>query len=333
MKKLILIIFAVSYSSFSFAQESVDYEIVRNNPKDLNNLIFVINPINFDYLSTYFNFSYSIGAEYNHKDKFTLGFDFKRAYTEKWNLFEYDNKNDFGSDIIFGSAAEKVKNMTQFELNGQVLIAGKVRNKHDRVVVDDGLSITTYIKVKSKQFTAFPFRASYGYRQYNSSTQGIRNDNYFYYQGYNIYSSPIKVEPISGSTMYFLHYLSFGTGFYQKQDMKINIGGHGTRDYSILTIYYIDFILPISQELQNMNVEEQMGNTIKKYEVNVNDNTDMTSYGIRAGMKFQNILKGRKVNVGGMGEVGFMPGPGIVDNNIFVSIGLSLNLSFQTAKN
>jgi hypothetical protein len=329
--RITLFIIALTSCSFSFGQNSdtVYYKVLRNDPNNINNLFIYAMPLNLDFLISYINISYGFGAEYNHKDRFTLGVDFKRSYTEKLNdLFQGDPSNGLYSKI--GHAVDK-KNFMIYEFSAQYLLGGKIRTHNEKPVMNDGLNTTTYIKIKTKHYIAFALRASYAQQQYNL-TNTTMNDLRFNYKAYKLDEPNIIFDDLAGSTMYTLQFVSFGLGLFQKQDLKIATDSYGTKDYSMITTYYFDILLPVSQELANLEVSDRSGAHPTNYEVNVNDHTPMTNYGFRVGMKWQNVATIRNINAGTKFEIGFLPGPNKLTNNFFISLGLDLNISFDTRK-
>lgn len=225
------------------------------------------------------------------------------------------------------------KNFTNYEFSAQYLIFGRIGVHTEKPVMRDGSFSTTYIKVKTKQYLSLALRASYGYQQYNLTNLSFGNTKRaFDYKAYNVNNPSNIIEDINGSTMYIMKFVSFGLGVLQKQDLKIKTDIYGTKDYSMTTTYYFDLLLPISQELTNMEIEDRSTGTPIYYEVNVNDYTDRSNYGFRAGMKFQTVSNSRKINSGSKFELGFLPGPGKLTNNFYISLGLNLNMSFKTYK-
>ena len=329
--KSLLLILSTIYCSFSFAQSSdtVYYKILRNNPKNINNMFVYVMPLNIDFLFSYKNISYGFGVEYNHKDLFILGADFKRSYTE--NLNDFFQKNHINGLYSKTGKAKEVNNFMVYELSAQYLFGGKIRTHKEKPVLDDGLSTTTYMKIKTKHYIAFALRFSYAQQQYNT-TNISTSDLYFNYKAYKLESPDIIFDDLAASTMYTMQFVSFGLGVYQKQDLKISTDSYGLKNYSMSTTYYLDVLLPISQELSNVEVSEISNGYPISYMANVNEHTPMTNYGFRAGMKVQNVLVFRKVNAGSKVEIGFLPGPINLTNNFFISIGLDLNISFNTLK-
>ncbi len=333
IKKIILFVFlSISYIS-SFAQNfnTVSYDIVRNDPANINSTYIYVMPLNMDFSANYINVSYGFGAEYNFGDKLVLGVDFKRSYTEKLNnlLHDFDN-------LLFirnGSAVGGEKNYTTYEFSAQYLIGGKLRNAMSFPVVDDGINSTTFIKIKSLQYLAFAFRASYGFHKHNITNVGGFGTKQikFNYNAYRPDNPIVNITDIAGSTMFNMQYVSLGVGVFQKQDLKFTTEYYGTKDYSIVTTYYFDVLIPVSQELTNMAVTDRTNGAPISYVVNVNKNTPMTKYGYRIGMKYQSVSKLRKINSGGKVELGFLPGPNKLSNNFFISLGLDINISFDTS--
>ena len=324
--KTTLIFLALAYASLSIAQRSdtVHYNIIRNDPKNINNLFVYAMPINYDYVIAYIGISYGFGAEYNHKDRFVLGADFKRSYTEKLNDFFHDSPAETRLFSKYGEALD-MKNFMVYELSAQYLLGGKLRTHMEKPVLKDGINTTTYTEIESKHYTALALRVSYAKQQYNLSNYS-KDVIRFNYQAYKLDDPEIIFDDLAGSTMYTMQFMSFGLGMLQKQDMKITTNNYGTIDYSIYTTYYFDVLLPISQEMANIYVTDRYIN----YEVNVNDYTPMTNYGFRAGMKWQGLLKTKKTNGGAKFEIGFLPGPNKLTNNLYISIGLDINISFKT---
>lgn len=327
--KLVIIILNTMYCSLSFAQSSdaVYYKILRNDPVNINNSFIYAMPLNIDFLIGYINISYGFGAEYNHKDRFILGADLKRSYTEKLNdLFQ--GEPSIGLYSKTGQAID-VKNFMIYELSAQYLLGGRIRTHKEKPVMNDGLNTTTYIKIKTKHYVAFALRASYAQQQYNLTNVSM-HDLRFNYKAYKLDAPNIIFDDLAGSTMYTMQFVSFGLGLLQKQDLKIATDSYGTKDYSTTTTYYFDVLLPISQDLANLEVSDRSGAQPINYEVNVNEHTPMTNYGFRAGMKWQNVIKTKKINGGSKFEIGFLPGPSKLTNNFYLSLGLDLNFSFNT---
>jgi len=331
--RITLFIIALTSCSFSFGQNSdtVHYKVLRNEPNSINNMYIYAMPLNIDFMIQYINISYGFGAEYNYKDKFILGVDYKRSYTEKLNNLIH------GTDDLSlqktGSAIGGEKNYSTFELSTQYLIGGRLREAIDKPVVQDGINSVTYIKIKTLQYLALTLRASYGFHRHNiSNMKMVGYEINYNYQAYKLDNPSVIIEDIGGTTMYYMQYVSLGVGVYQKQDLKFSTQNYGTKDYSMMTTYYFDVLLPVSQELSNMDVTDRTKGNPINYEVNVNDHTLMTKYGFRAGMKFQSVSRNRRINSGAKIELGFLPGPNKLTDNFFISIGLDLNMSFNTQK-
>jgi len=328
--KIMLFVLTINYTSTSFAQhDTVQYNILRNDPKGINNLFIYAMPLNIDYLSTYANISYGFGAEYNYKDKFILGVDFKRSYTEKLNDL-------ISGDIVNSSYSKKgqakdMKNFMVYEFSVQYLVGGKIRIHNEKPVLSDGINSNTYIKIKNKHYIALALRASYAQQQYDL-TNVFMDDFHFYYTAYNLDAPNVIFNDLAASTMYTMQFVSFGLGVYQKQDLKISTDTYGTKDYAISTTYYFDVLLPISQQLSNVEVTERKNTALLTYEANLNEHTPMTNYGFRLGMKWQTVPAIRKINGGSKFEIGFLPGPDSLSKNFFIAFGLDLNLSFNTQK-
>lgn len=315
---MILFVLTTTYCSHSFAQSSdtVYYEVLRNNPKNINNLFIYASPLNFDFSASYINISYGFGAEYNHRDRFTLGFNLRRSYSEKVN--EYINGPE-PLPLKLGYAKGGNKNFTNYELSAQVLLGGRQVVHNEKTVMEDDMYSRTYIKVKVKHFIALALRTSYGYHHYPL---------YSNFSGYKINDSTI-VEGIGGATMNNLQFASFGLGLFQKQDLKLSTDKYGTKDYSIITIYYFDMLFPIYQDLTNMEVTDNTSGTPVYYDVNVNY-TSLSKYGFRVGMKYQVVSRVKKVNGGMKFELGFLPGLNKFPKNFYITMGLDINISFDT---
>lgn len=324
MKMIITILFvlATTYCSHSFAQSSdtVHYTVLRNKPNDLNNLYLYAMPLNIDILNSYMNISYGFGTEYNYRDKFILGFDFRRSYTEKVNDLIMGPDELIPQKI--GSPKEGKKNFTTFEFTAQFLLGGRLRVHNEKTLIQDDLYGGTYIKVKAMHFIALALRASYGYHHYPL---------YSSFSGYKINDPSTIIEGIGGVTMHNMQFASFGLGIFQKQDLKIKTDDFGTKDYSMTTLYYLDVLLPISQNLTNMEVEDCTSGAPIYYEVNVEYPT-MSSYGLRVGVRYQIVSRAQKINPGTKFEIGFLPGLNKLPTNFYISLGLEINISYNTRK-
>ena len=315
--KTIMLVIATTYCSLSFAQSSdtVYYEILRNNPKDINNLYIYASPFGFDISASYMNLSYGFGAEYNYRDKFTLGFNLRRSYTEKIND---EIMGPMIQPLKQGTAKGGNKNFAFYELSAQVLLGGRQVVHNERSTMEADMYSKTYIKVKVKHFIALALRASYGYHHYPlySNFSGHKTNDF----------SP--VEGIGGATMNNLQFASFGLGLFQKQDIKLKTDKYGDKDYSTITTYYFDMLFPIYQDLTNMEVTDNTSATPMYYEVDV-DYTPMSTYGYRVGVKYQVVSRIRKINGGIRFELGFLPGLNKFPKNFYMSAGIEINISFD----
>jgi len=317
MIKITLFILATTYCSLSFAQSSdtVHYEVLRNDPKNINNLIMYVSPFGYDILVSYMNLSYGFGAEYIFRDKFTLGFNLRRSYTERLNdvIMGPDR-----TPLKLGYAIGGNKNFTTYELSTQVLLGGRQVVHNEKAVLEQDMYSKTYVKVKVKHFIALALRASYGFHHYPL---------YSNFSGHKINDSTY-VTSIGGATMNNLQFASFGLGLFQKQDLKLKTDKYATKDYSVITIYYFDMLFPVHQNLTDMKVTDISTGTPMYYDVNVNY-TPMSTYGFRVGMKYQVVSRVRKVNGGMKFELGFLPGLYKFPKNFYISAGLDINISFD----
>lgn len=331
MKKLIITLGLISLYSGIFAQNEVTYEIQRNKPDSINNLMAYVSPLSWDFSKTHFSFGFAAGAYYNYQDRFTLEYGFRRSFSEKLNIFKFDEEHiDYSGTVNYGKTSGDIKNMVVSEFTGQYIIGGNTKKRTMSVTLKSILNqYTIYTKIKVKRYYAFPIRFGFSYYQSNISTQWA-NSNNFLFQGFDINLPSDSIESIEGSTMYYAQTINFGLAFYQKDDLRVKFTGayNGIKDFSSISFYYIDILFPIYQNLQNMNVYEKdysyanLTSNISEY--NVDKHTPMSPFGLKAGLKWSNL---QKINVSGYAEIGYKPGPIDFNTNFYIFMGLNLNIS------
>lgn len=321
MKKLTFLIIFILARTFIFSQD-IFYNIERNSPHSYNNFTSYITPVSISASRCWVGFSWGAGGYYKFNDKFSADLNFQRSITKKYGINTFGYWKGENAPYPVGG----LKNRTVMELTGQYFIGGFLMNKTKKIVLQDMISVTTYTKIKMKQFVSIPLRFSLGFYQ-NTLGTGIDIKNKLKFRGYNISDPSLILDNISGTTVYKAYTVNLGLAIYIADDFKASFRGAytGNKDFKEMTFYYIDIILPYKQEFSDMIVPSSKiinGNyVITNQQYHINDHTIRSPYGLKAGMYYRNL---EKVGGGSRMELGFKPGPQDLLTNFYVLLTIDV---------
>lgn len=334
---IIFIIILVAFVNVfqGIAQRTVSYEILRNNPlnENINNLSFNISPVAVDFALSHGYLGYKLGCHYNLNNKALFDVEFRHSYVKDWySVFDIFDIFDGNESLITTDPVGGAKRNFNFDLTGQYLISGFVKNTKTRFVVNDKINYQEYIKIKTDKYFAFPIRFGYSYSRFKLKTEAFGKEA-FSYQGIDISSSSSTPEQIQGATMSYLGTINLGLGVMVIDDIKIRLGFNEDnfrkiKEAVISTVYYADLLIPVSHRFEDISVTRkeavngQLVSTTKRY--NVNDNTPIASYGIKAGMRVQGLMmKDNATTI----ELGYLPQPGTLSSRFFIQMTIEYSIS------
>lgn len=283
MKKLIykISLSVLALLALDTNAQSVSYSYVRNNPFDIKNLTFAIDPLFVD-INGHNGYAFGWGARAEHMMGKTL-------------LANFDMRTGFGTKD-YRKSNENTRNYFYMEGGLGLIFVNKARNKNTKVILSSSTSgnyrYTTSITVPSKNRLIVALRG--GFLQYtNTLNYANLADTLLTFNGVTYkdakddankkhYVFTDTVNRVNGANVSVpqLGGIAFtsiygGLQFRKIRDLVIDVDGYGTRGSSVYSDFYIDVMFaPVLafKDFKNTNGI--------KYDVKY---TDLSRFGWRLG--------------------------------------------------
>jgi len=244
MKKIYSFIFALAaLSSFTGKAQSISYDYVRNNPFDIKNLTFSIDPFFVD-VNGHNGYAFGWGAR-------------AEAMFGKRLLLNYDLRTGFGTND-YRKSNKNTRNYFNMEGGIGLILSNKMKNKNLRIVLSESTSgnvkTTTTIGGGVPAKTRFIIALRGGFTQYTNTLDYKKlNDSLLTFNGVpyktakasGMFTDSSDVKKISSVDQYggiAMMTLYGGFQFRKIWDLVVNVSGYGNRSNTRFSDFYIDVL-------------------------------------------------------------------------------------------
>jgi hypothetical protein len=281
MKKLyVYIVVFVALSAVSTKAQSISYDYVRNDPFDIKNATFAIDPFFVDVNGhNSYAFGWGIRAEHMIGKRLLANFDMRTGFGT--NLYRKSNKN--------------TRNYFAMEAGLGLIFVNKTKTKNLRIVLSESMSgnikTTTTIRGGVPAKCRFIVALRGGFSQYtNTLDYKNLNDSLLTIAGEPFRTakdSPIFIDSLSGTNKINIaqvggvSMVSFygGIQFRNIWDLVVDVSGYGYRSNVRYSDFYIDVLFaPI------VNIRDFRNTSGQKYDVKFDG---VSHFGYRIGWFFR----------------------------------------------